>query len=64
MSYLSFEKEIQDLGFSLGKYKPHKHIALLAAIRLLKFKPKNEFRIYYNDEFRQLFSELFKICVR
>jgi len=59
MSYLSFEKEIQDLGFSLGKYKPHKHIALLAAIRLLKFKPKNEFRIYYNDEFRQLFSELF-----
>jgi len=59
MSYLSFVKEIQDLGFSQGKYKPHKHIALLTAIRLLKLKPKNGCRVYYNDEYKQLFSELF-----
>lgn len=59
MSYLSFVKEIQDLGISQGKYKPHKHISLLAAIRLLKLNPKNECRVYYNDEYKQLFSDLF-----
>jgi energy-coupling factor transporter ATP-binding protein EcfA2 len=58
MTYSVLE-EIEDIGFSQGRYKPHKHIALLTAIRLLKLKPENSHRIYYDTEFREIFSDIF-----
>jgi len=61
MTYLSFVKEIESLGVSQGNYKPHKHIALLAAIRSLKLKPENGRRIHYDNEFKESFSEIFFI---
>lgn len=59
MTYLPFIKEIEGLGVSQSRYKPHKHIALLAAIRSLKLKPENGRRVYYDNEFKELFSEIF-----
>jgi hypothetical protein len=59
MTYLPFIKEIEGLGVSQGRYKPHKHIALLAAIRSLKSRPENGRRVYYDDAFKELFSEIF-----
>lgn len=57
---LTLVKEIQELGISQGRYKPHKHLALIAAIRILKAKPENGCRVYYNNDFKQSFSELFE----
>jgi len=59
MTNLSLLKEIEQQGSSRGIYKPHKHIALLVAIRLLKDLPENGCRIYYDDKFTTYFSELF-----
>jgi len=56
---LSLVKEIKDLGVLQGKYKPHKHIALLAAIRILKAKPENGCRVYYDSDFKQSFTKIF-----
>lgn len=59
MTNLSLMKELLQLGSSQGIYKPHKHIALLVAIRSLKHRPENERRIYYDDDFKNYFSKLF-----
>ena len=59
MTYLPFAEEIEGLGASQGRYKPHKHIAVLAAIQSLKSKPENGRCVYYDEQFKESFSEIF-----
>ena len=41
-------------------YKPHRHICLLAAINYLEKRSFSDNRIYYDDDFKSIFSSLFE----
>lgn len=41
-------------------YKPHKHMALLAMIIYMKNKGFTDNQLFYDEDFKQTFSELFK----
>jgi len=51
--------EIVNLGGSRKHFKPHKYVALLAAISILQENSFSENRVYFTDKFQRLFSDIF-----
>ena len=51
--------EILNIGHWHDIYKPHKHIAILAAIQIIRDKNSNQPCVYYDDQFTELFSKHF-----
>ena len=58
------EAELSKLGWQGKIFKPHKIVALLAAIELLKRKDFNDNKIYYSDAFKKVFTDIFTIHVK
>ncbi len=56
----SLRKEIMELGRKQDAYKPHKHIALLAALKILKSRDQDSPVVYYDSTFTNLFNNLFE----
>lgn len=56
---------VKEESISLNKigtsFKPHKYLALLAAIRIFKSGKGETRRIHYNEEYRKAFSNLFEM---
>lgn len=53
------KSEIVNLGGSGKDYKPHKHIALLVSIEILRGKGFNDNIVYFSDQFQRLFTGIF-----
>lgn len=53
------KSEIASINKDNRAFKPHRYIALLTAIEILKKRNFSENRIYFSDEFRQVFSQIF-----
>jgi len=53
-------KEIMELGKRTDGYKPHKHIALLAALKILKSRADDSPVVYFDSSYVNLFNELFE----
>ena len=51
--------EIMNLNSSKKVFKPHKYVALLAAIRILRENDFEDNKVYYTKKFRDVFSEIF-----
>lgn len=56
---MEITQEIRALGWKGNAFKPHKLIALLTAINLLKKKNLSDGRIYFDLSFKNTFSDLF-----
>ena len=59
MSIDEFKGEIVNLGISGKHLKPHKYIALLAAIKILKENDCNDNKVYFTEQFKRIFSDIF-----
>lgn len=56
-----FKEKIDEL--SVGRFKkPHKYLALLSMILVLKKKRFIENKILFDEDFKTVFSLIFKIC--
>lgn len=53
------KSEIVNLGKSSKYFKPHKYVALLSAIKILSENSFKDNRVYYTDNFKRIFSEIF-----
>lgn len=51
--------EIANLGRSGKLFKPHKYVALLAAINILRENCFKDNRVYFTDNFKNIFSTIF-----
>ena len=51
--------EIITLGGSGKDYKPHKHVALLSSIGILRQSSFNDNKVYFSDQFKRLFADIF-----
>ena len=54
------KQEIRALGLRGNSFKPHKLIALLSAIRLLERNNYSEDKVYFDESFKRVFSDLFR----
>lgn len=54
-------EEIQNLSLSGNNFKPHKYIALLTAVSYLRMKSFLDNKIFYDAQFKTLFSEYFSV---
>jgi hypothetical protein len=59
----SIKAEILELGWQGKIFKPHKIVALLAAIKFLQKKNFIDNRISYSDSFKEFFNEIFTVHV-
>jgi len=55
----NLKSEISEMGWQGKVFKPHKIIALLAAIEVLKVKEYDDSKIPFSNEFQQFFSDIF-----
>lgn len=55
----SIKAELSKLGWQGKTFKPHKIVALLAAIEFLQKKDFTDNKIYYSDHFRNSFTKIF-----
>ncbi|MCC5851092.1 MAG: hypothetical protein JJU29_23630 [Verrucomicrobia bacterium] len=53
------KQEIQDLGWRGDGFKPHKLIAILTAIHLLKTSTYSSQEVYFDKNYKIIFNELF-----
>lgn len=60
MNSNTIKDEISSLSKEGASFKPHRYLALLAAIRIYKNDKLKTRRIYYNEEFKDVFNSLFK----
>lgn len=60
----SIKAEISKLGWQGKIFKPHKIVALLAAIEVLQKKTFADNKIYYSDHFKQSFIDIFTLHVK
>lgn len=60
----SIKAEISRLGWQGKVFKPHKIVALLAAIKVLQNKDFTDNKIYYSDDFKKYFIDTFAIYVK
>jgi len=56
----TIKDEISSLSKEGVSFKPHRYLALLAAIRVYKNDKLKTRRIYYNEEFKDAFNSFFK----
>lgn len=60
----SIKAEMSKLGWQGKIFKPHKIVALLAAIEVLQKKTFADNKIYYSDHFKQSFIDIFTLHVK